>query len=277
MRLERRLDAFNVPGRGVDKAEVELRFEILLSRAKLLIEGRFQSIIQDDPDQRATLRRLADVLVLVQPLIAELERPGTVQQTLQLLEPLEARLLQLASYAQIRGGERIAQDQQELNRLYWIFSGLSLGLILLGLILIGLFSRHNQLLERAHRDLHALTGHLAHAASHDALTGLANRVLFHEQLEMHLGRWRQEGTQFAVLCLDLDRFKSVNDTLGHEIGDALLRVVADRLRNCLRDGDIVARLGGDEFGILLEAKVGLETYTLLARRIVERLSAPLLC
>jgi len=187
MRPERRLDAFNVPGRGVDKDEVELRFDILLSRAKLLSEGRFQSIIQDDPDQQTTLRRLADVLVLVQPLMAELERPGSVQQTLQLLEPLEPRLLQLASYAQIRGGERIAQDQQELNRLYWIFSGLSLGLILLGLILIGLFSRHNQLLQRAHRDLHALTGHLAHAASHDALTGLANRVLFHEQLEMYLG------------------------------------------------------------------------------------------
>jgi diguanylate cyclase (GGDEF)-like protein len=274
MRLERRLDAFNVPGRGVDKAEVELRFEILLSRAKVLIEGDFQSIIQDDPDQLATLRRLADVLVLIQPLIAELERPGSVQQALQLLEPLEPRLLQLASYAQIRGSERIAQDQHELNRLYWIFSGLSVGLVLLGLILIGLFSRHNQLLERAHGDLHALTGRLAHAANHDALTGLANRVLFHEQLEAHLTRWQQKGIGFAALCLDLDRFKSVNDTLGHEVGDALLKAVADRLRNCLRDGATVARLGGDEFGILHEAPDGLEPCTALARRIVERLSAP---
>ncbi|QRM33532.1 bifunctional diguanylate cyclase/phosphodiesterase [Microvirga sp. VF16] len=274
MRLERRLDAFNVPGRGVDKGEVELRFEILLSRVKLLIEGRFQSIIQDDADQLATLRRLADVLVILQPLIAELEHPGSVQQALQLLEPLEPKLLQLASYAQIRGGERIAQDQQELNRLYWIFSGLSLGLILLGLILIGLFSRHNQLLERAHSDLHAVTGHLAHAARHDALTGLANRVLFHERLETHLGRWRQEGLRFAVLCLDLDRFKSVNDTLGHEIGDALLKIVADRLRNCLRDSDTVARLGGDEFAILQEIPGGLEPCMALARHIVGQLSAP---
>ncbi|QRM35574.1 bifunctional diguanylate cyclase/phosphodiesterase [Microvirga sp. VF16] len=274
MRLERRLDAFNVPGRGVDKGEVDLRFEILLSRVKLLIEGRFQSIIQDDPDQQATLRRLAEVVELLQPLVAELEHPGSVQQALQLLEPLEPRLLQLASYAQIRGGERIAQDQRDLNRLYWIFSGLSLGLILLGLILIGLFSRHNQLLERAHRDLHALTGHLAHAASHDALTGLANRVLFHEQLEAHLTRWHQKGIRFAALCLDLDRFKSVNDTLGHEIGDALLKVVADRLRSCLRDGDTVARLGGDEFGILHEATGGLESCSVLAKHIVEQLSAP---
>ncbi|QRM32626.1 bifunctional diguanylate cyclase/phosphodiesterase [Microvirga sp. VF16] len=274
MRLERRLDAFNVPGRGIDKDEVELRFEILISRAKLLIEGRFRSIIQDDADQLATLRRLAEVLVLIQPLIAELEHPGSVQQALQLLEPLEPRLLQLASYAQIRGGERIAQDQHELNRLYWIFSGLSLGLILLGLILIGLFSRHNQLLERAHKDLHALTGHLTHAARHDALTGLANRVLFQEQLETHLGRWRQEGLRFAVLCLDLDRFKSVNDTLGHEIGDALLKIVADRLRNCLRDSDTVARLGGDEFAILQEVPGGLEPCMALARHIVEQLSAP---
>jgi predicted signal transduction protein with EAL and GGDEF domain len=152
-------------------------------------------------------------LVRMQPLIAELEHPGSVQQALQLLEPLEARLLQLASYAQIRGGERIALDQQELNRLYWIFSGLSLGLILLGLILIGLFSRHNQLLERAHSDLHALTNDLAHAAGHDALTGLANRALFHERLAAHLTMWQQTGIRFAALCLDLDRFKSVNDTL----------------------------------------------------------------
>ncbi|MBO1907966.1 EAL domain-containing protein [Microvirga sp. 3-52] len=274
MRLERRLDAFNVPGRGADKEEVELRFEILLSRAKLLIEGRLQSIIQDDPDQLATLRHFADVLALMRPLIAELEHPGAVQQALQLLEPLEPRLLQLASYAQIRGGERIAQDQQALNRLYWIFSGLSLGLILLGLILIGLFSRHNQLLERAHGDLHALTGRLAHAASHDALTKLANRALFHERLAVHLTRWQQKGIRFAALCLDLDRFKSVNDTLGHEIGDALLKVVADRLRNCLREGDTVARLGGDEFGILQEVTGEREPCTVLARRIVERLSAP---
>jgi diguanylate cyclase (GGDEF)-like protein len=274
MRLERRLDAFNVQGRGVDKDEVELRFEILLSRAKLLMEGGFQSIIQDDPDQQATLHRLADVLVRMQPLIAELEHPGSVQQALQLLEPLEARLLQLASYAQIRGGERIALDQQELNRLYWIFSGLSLGLILLGLILIGLFSRHNQLLERAHSDLHALTNDLAHAAGHDALTGLANRALFHERLAAHLTMWQQTGIRFAALCLDLDRFKSVNDTLGHEIGDALLKVVANRLRNCLRDGDTVARLGGDEFGILQKVTGEREPCTILARRIVERLSAP---
>jgi diguanylate cyclase (GGDEF)-like protein len=200
--------------------------------------------------------------------------PGSVQQALQLLELLEPRLLQLASYAQIRGGERIAQDQQELTRLYWIFSGLSLGLILLGLTLIGLFSRYNQLLERAHRDLHALADRLAHAAHHDALTRLANRVFFHEQLEAHLTKWHQKGIRFAALCLDLDRFKSVNDTLGHEIGDALLKVVADRLRNYLRDGDTVARLGGDEFGILHEVPGGLKSCTVLARRIVERLSAP---
>jgi diguanylate cyclase (GGDEF)-like protein len=130
------------------------------------------------------------------------------------------------------------------------------------------------LLERAHSDLHALTNDLAHAAGHDALTGLANRALFHERLAAHLTMWQQTGIRFAALCLDLDRFKSVNDTLGHEIGDALLKVVANRLRNCLRDGDTVARLGGDEFGILLEATAGLETCTILARRIVERLSAP---
>jgi diguanylate cyclase (GGDEF)-like protein len=130
------------------------------------------------------------------------------------------------------------------------------------------------LLERAHSDLHALTNDLAHAAGHDALTGLANRALFHERLAAHLTMWQQTGIRFAALCLDLDRFKSVNDTLGHEIGDALLKVVANRLRNCLRDGDTVARLGGDEFGILQKVTGEREPCTILARRIVERLSAP---
>lgn len=91
---------------------------------------------------------------------------------------------------------------------------------------------------------------IAHLASHDALTDLANRTLFRTQLDQALKRQRRYGGDFAVLCLDLDAFKSVNDTLGHVIGDALLCQVANRLRGSLRETDLVARLGGDEFAIL---------------------------
>jgi diguanylate cyclase (GGDEF)-like protein/PAS domain S-box-containing protein len=90
---------------------------------------------------------------------------------------------------------------------------------------------------------------IAHLAHYDALTGLPNRVLFREQLEKELAFVRRGG-QLAVLYLDLDHFKTVNDTLGHSLGDALLKTVAERLRTCLRDCDLIARLGGDEFAVV---------------------------
>jgi diguanylate cyclase (GGDEF)-like protein len=81
------------------------------------------------------------------------------------------------------------------------------------------------------------------------LTGLPNRVLFNDRLQSALSQL-DRGRDFAVLCLDLDRFKAVNDTLGHPIGDVLLRQVADRLCACVREDDTAARLGGDEFAIV---------------------------
>ena len=91
--------------------------------------------------------------------------------------------------------------------------------------------------------------HIAHLARHDQLTDLPNRVFFREELDKSLRRLRH-GEKFAVLCLDLDRFKSVNDSLGHSIGDKLLKAVASRLAGCVDERDFVARLGGDEFAII---------------------------
>jgi diguanylate cyclase (GGDEF)-like protein/PAS domain S-box-containing protein len=114
---------------------------------------------------------------------------------------------------------------------------------------------------------------IAHMARHDALTDLPNRVLFRERLaEALIGVGR--GDKLAVLYLDLDRFKGVNDTLGHPIGDELLKVVAKRLRHCVRDTDTVARVGGDEFAII---QTGIEQpldTAILARRLGEAVSAP---
>jgi diguanylate cyclase (GGDEF)-like protein/PAS domain S-box-containing protein len=90
---------------------------------------------------------------------------------------------------------------------------------------------------------------IEHMAHHDALTGLPNRVLFHAQLENAL-RWRGRDGRVSVLFIDLDNFKNINDTLGHQVGDELLKTVAARLQDCVRSGDVVARLGGDEFVIV---------------------------
>ncbi len=114
---------------------------------------------------------------------------------------------------------------------------------------------------------------LSHMALHDALTNLPNRLFLRDELENRLTHLAQH-QKFAILCLDLDNFKSVNDTLGHPSGDNLLCQVAIRLRNCLREGDIVVRLGGDEFAILQTNISQPAETTALMSRIIEVISAP---
>jgi diguanylate cyclase (GGDEF)-like protein/PAS domain S-box-containing protein len=123
----------------------------------------------------------------------------------------------------------------------------------------------------AKRQAEARIDHMAH---HDALTGLPNRVLFHECLDEALSRVRRDREKFAVLYLDLDQFKSVNDTLGHPAGDKVLVAAAERLRACLRAYDMVARFGGDEFAVLQLGLAGPHEASALADRIVTRLSEP---
>lgn len=115
---------------------------------------------------------------------------------------------------------------------------------------------------------------IAHMATHDGLTGLPNRVLFRARLDLALATARRHGSTCAVLALDLDRFKNVNDTLGHPAGDTLLRVIADRLQFVIRDGDTVARLGGDEFAIIVSRVDGPQCASLVAQRVIDAVGQP---
>ena len=123
---------------------------------------------------------------------------------------------------------------------------------------------------------HLAESRLQHIAYHDSLTDLANRACFHERLQAAVDGARADaGHRYAVMFLDLDRFKIVNDSLGHVAGNELLREVAQRLVACVRPSDLVARLGGDEFAVLLEDLQDAEADMALAERVLQVLSQPM--
>ncbi|MBV9783459.1 MAG: EAL domain-containing protein [Acidisphaera sp.] len=430
-RLEQRVAAYKVAGSGVDQDEVQLRLDIVANRVRLLSAGEVEEFIKQNPELRATVVQLKAAVDRAQPLVDAIDQSGSVKQLIELLQPLDAKLAQLAAAANNAGGERVAQDQAELSWLHWIFSGILVGVIGCGVALIGLLAWHYRLLQRAHARLHGLASNLqttseelaeanravsaayddlqvqnrilkerdhelhtqnerfdaalnnmsqalcmvdaeqrlivcnsrylelfglsagvvrqgslladvfraisaigqytgellssiyeeqqtlirehqsgsffqedpegralavahepmsgggwvatyediterrrveariSHMAHHDALTSLPNRVLFRERMEQALGKLHRQNDSLAVLCLDLDHFKDVNDTLGHPAGDALLEEVAKRLQDCVRDADVVARLGGDEFAILQSGATQPDHASALAQRIVE--------
>ena len=127
---------------------------------------------------------------------------------------------------------------------------------------------HEDITDRRHAE-----NRIVHLARHDGLTDLANRAWLAEVMQRQLPR-AQRGEPLAVLCLDLDRFKAVNDTLGHAAGDALLQQVAGRLRDSVRESDTLARLGGDEFAVLQVGTAQPEGAAVLGQRLIDTLGQP---
>lgn len=115
---------------------------------------------------------------------------------------------------------------------------------------------------------------ILHLAHHDALTSLPNRILFYDRLNLAIAKARRDKELVAVLYLDLDGFKLINDTLGHDTGDALLREAAKRITACVRDSDTVARMGGDEFTVVLGNVRTLKGIDRVAKKIVAAIAAP---
>jgi diguanylate cyclase (GGDEF)-like protein len=141
---------------------------------------------------------------------------------------------------------------------------------------IGVLALYNDISERvqAEKALRESKDKLRFLASHDPLTHLPNRFLFDERLAHALSWAKRASQQVAILFMDLDGFKSVNDTFGHSKGDQLLQEAAERLQDCMRESDTVARSGGDEFTIILENVAQAEDVVLVAKKIIACFQEP---
>ena len=151
------------------------------------------------------------------------------------------------------------------------FARVAVAVALLLLLLLGIAAQQFWQRLRQQRRADARVRYMAH---HDVLSGALNRASFTEALQHAVWRRAEGGPAFSLLCIDLDHFKDVNDSLGHAAGDEVLRLATQRLDAAVREGDQVARLGGDEFAILLMGVASVAAVTPLARRIVEALAAP---
>jgi diguanylate cyclase (GGDEF)-like protein len=145
---------------------------------------------------------------------------------------------------------------------------------ILQLVLLTLYVSFFPLLRRVTARLRGQVEQIEKLALYDALTGLANRRLFRDRVDQELLSAKREGEGFSLMLLDLDRFKEINDTLGHQTGDAVLEELADRLRSVSRASDTVARLGGDEFALVLNRAGDAATALFVAERIRRALEAP---
>lgn len=272
LRLEQAVAVYSIPGSDLDKDEVGLRLDILANRVEVIQHGEADELLQQDPELQSIVRDLAHAVDAAGRLMAELDRPGPGLKLLDLLTPLNAKMALLAARAHAFSGDSVARDQQELERLHWILSGLLISMIVAAFTLLALLFREAGVIRRAHDNLRGLTEELGHAAQHDALTGLPNRVLLYNETKRAIEQ--QRNNSLAVLFLDLDHFKEVNDTLGHSAGDLLLELVGQRLKKCVRPSDVVARLSGDEFAILLPVLDEVGHIARVTERIIEMVSAP---
>ncbi len=199
-RLAEKVAAANMPGSGVTLDDVALRYDVLQNRVSVMDQGEFNAFVQLDPNDAATVRRVAAAVDEIQPMIGRIDQPGVGKAVLAILTPLEPRLVELAASANRYGSEKVAEDQRELVRLFWIFSAVVAGLFTFGTALLLALGWHNRQLVRARDGLNVLALDLRQAsdglASANAEVSSINREL-HLRNEVLQRRDREIGIQNA--------------------------------------------------------------------------------
>lgn len=286
MRLEARLSAMGLGVKGSDHDEVRLRLEIMMSQIALLQQGDLGKFIGKDPHRKAIVNSLIDLL---DRLDKQLDTMTTAQLKLMLQEmsTLDGPLTSLASTSLAQDFNLVNLTHDKIQNLYYIYSAISILLIVLCITLGLSMLKQNNTLRRAHvrmkllatdlqaskEKLQVQNRRLQYDAYHDSLTGMPNRLSFWQRLQEVVNQVRPYNGSAVVMLFDLDNFKDVNDTQGHDAGDKLLQDLASRLSFFRKTSETLYRLGGDEFALVshdLTEEMALER----AKVIREKISQP---
>jgi diguanylate cyclase (GGDEF)-like protein len=237
-------------------AAVRNDLAILIGRAKDFRHGDFGAFVAGAAKPRMEAADFEEKLNLLKPLIAGLDQGDNAVKAADLGEALERPVWLLASHALLANSESAADRQKQLRDQQLETLALTLGLLATSCGLIAMLRTQNRFVRITHMKQIEATKKYAFLANHDVLTGLPNRGHFAQKLAQALANLGAPGREAALLTIDLDRFKTINDTLGHGAGDALLVAVARRLADLAeaQSGSFVARIGGDEFLVLVEGE-----------------------
>lgn len=263
MRLEARLSAMGMGVEGSDRDEVRLRLEIMMSQIALLQQGDLGKFIGKDAQRKAMVARLVRIL---NQLDKQLDTMTTAQlkPLLREMSTLDGPMTSIASTSLAQDINIVNLTHDKIQNLYYIYSAISILLITLCITLGLLMLRQNNTLRRAHVRMKLLANdlqtskeklqvqnrRLQYDAYHDSLTGMPNRLSFWQRLQEIVNQVRPYNGSAVVMLFDLDNFKDVNDTQGHDAGDKLLQDLASRLSFFRKTSETLYRLGGDEFALV---------------------------
>ncbi|XXD09053.1 putative bifunctional diguanylate cyclase/phosphodiesterase [Klebsiella sp. R445] len=263
MRLEASLGAYALGVDSVDHDKVRLRLDIMLSQIELLEQGDLGNFIRKDAGRKATVASLIHIL---RQLDGELDTmtPAQIRLVLRDMSELDGPMTSIASTSLVQGIDVVNETHDKIQNLYFIYSIISVLLITTCITLGLLMLRQNNNLRRAHvrmklladdlqsskEKLQVQNRRLQYDAYHDSLTGMPNRLSFWQKLQEVVNQVRPYNGSAVIMLFDLDNFKDVNDTLGHDSGDKLLQELASRLSFFRKTSETLYRLGGDEFALI---------------------------
>ena len=251
-------------------------YAVLVGRGKDFRHGEFGAFVAQSPKPGAEVAEFESTMSQLAPLVAGITQGHNAARAAELAQKLEQPIQLLASQAVIANSESASARQEQLRGQQLQTILLTIGLLITSCGLIVMLDRQNKFVRKTHLKQIEATKKYEFLASHDPLTGLPNRARFGQALGEALASLGAPGREVALLTVDLDQFKTINDTLGHSAGDTLLVFVARRLERLtkMQPGALVARVGGDEFLALVEGD-GVEKQAIdLAAAALEALCEP---